>query len=184
MTDWTPIYSAPGGWVTVLRQRVSTPAGSRWQYAVSTGATSGAVALVTRGDEVLLVQSERPVLGTLRLWEFPRGFGEDVDRRASRARTYEATARRELVEETALKGGTAYSLGVVHPNSGLLTEMVGVVQISDPDGTALAKDEIDDIRWVSWRRLWTMVQDGEITDSFTLSAMALFHAHRGSTHSK
>src|SRR3954452_18931622 len=71
------------------------------------GAAEGASVIVLRRGEVLMVERARPPFEGL--WSFPGGRaepGEDV----------EATARRELLEETGLAVGNLVRLGEFNPN--------------------------------------------------------------------
>jgi 8-oxo-dGTP diphosphatase len=70
-------------------------------------ATEGASVIVLRRDAVLMVERARaPFKG---LWSFPGG-------RADPGEDPEATARRELLEETGLEVGRLARLGAFNPN--------------------------------------------------------------------
>lgn len=137
-------------------------------------APRNAVVVASRDDEVLLVLSSRPVVERM-MWEFPRGFGEPADGRPDTVNTAIQTARRELWEECGLKGGPACVVGAVHPDSGLLRELVNVVQIQGPWSSHAPEGvgEIESQRWVTRDALRREILRGEITDSFTLSAFVL-----------
>jgi 8-oxo-dGTP diphosphatase len=70
------------------------------------GAPQGASVVVLRRDSVLMVRRARPPLQGL--WSFPGG-------RAEPGEDAEATARRELVEETGLAVGPLARLGAFRP---------------------------------------------------------------------
>lgn len=180
MSDWSTVYEAPEGWVTVERTPVRDPSGTHWHYAVSSGsAFAGVVIVATRESSVLLVRSHRLVLDR-QMWEFPRGFGEPEDLLAgSEVPAYLAAAHRELLEETGLTSADGRFLGVIHPNSGLLKDAVGVVHLKVEGGQATARSEVDEVAWVSWARLDRMVASQQVTDGFTLAAMTMTRSMSG-----
>lgn len=176
MNEWTTVYAAPEGWLTVERTRVGQRA-DQWQYAVTSASVfPGVVVLATRADKALMVRSQRIAVGT-EMWELPRGLGESCDLSTEdMTQAYLNAASRELQEETSLIGGHADLLGLVHPNSGLLRDVVGVVHVSEPDGHDAARDEIEEAAWWTWSELDRVVGSGRITDGFTLATMSIFRA--------
>jgi 8-oxo-dGTP diphosphatase len=99
----------------------------------SEGAAEGASVIVLKRDAVLMVERARaPFQG---LWSFPGG-------RADPGEDSEATARRELFEETGLEVGRLVRLGAFNPNSADKTPFhLTVFAARAPDGSPRADDD-------------------------------------------
>ncbi|MFQ6484515.1 NUDIX hydrolase [Brachybacterium epidermidis] len=164
---WDEVWRADGFDLTMERLHGGA------QHRVSAhGGRPGAVALCRRTrdgeQETLLVRVRRPVVGR-ELWELPRGFGDPADPDPQH------TALREYREETGLSATVTRTLGVIHPDSGLLRAAVHVVQLEDqPAATPRRGDgEVEAHRWCSDQEIRALIRDGEIADGITLSALLL-----------
>lgn len=122
----------------------------------------GSAILCTRRQSVLLIRLFRHAT---RSWsiEVPRGFAE-------RGETPEQTARREASEETGLRVLTLDELGIVHPNSGVLSESVALfrAELSD-DVVGTPEHQLVEC---SVHEFEAMLRDGRINDAFTYSVFA------------
>lgn len=106
------------------------------------------------------------------LWEFPRGMGETGENR-------EQTALREFHEETGLTGSSARILQIVHADSGLLSDSTSVAEIT-VDFPQRASDDTDwelsEMRWLTPAQIDSMIGNGNITDSLTLSSYLIWRS--------
>lgn len=127
----------------------------------------GVVVLPFRSGCVGLVRQYRPALDR-DLWELPRGGAESASSRQE--------ARRELAEETGALAVDLVSLGVLHPDSGLLESQVELFFAElDPDVPFSAVAEVSAVRWVPVPELLASVADGTLTDAFTVAAVSRAH---------
>lgn len=96
-------------------------------------ASEGSSLIVLKGDAVLMVERARaPFKG---LWSFPGG-------RADPNEDAEATARRELLEETGLEVGRLVHLGSFNPNpAGVSPFHLTVFAARAADGVPKASDD-------------------------------------------
>ncbi|NCT91341.1 NUDIX hydrolase [Cellulomonas sp. APG4] len=151
--------------------------GRRWAQhrLVLADGRPGAVAVVVRDDQVLLVRQWRPAVGRV-LWELPRGLADAGDADGA------ATAAREVHEETGLPTASARVLGTVWPDSGLLAGTVAVVEVhlapTGPDASPSADGEVDARHWVPVAQLDELVREGTLTDGLSLAALAVWRASR------
>lgn len=140
----------------------------------------GVVVVALRGDQVLLVEHERPWVGAT-LLELPRGFGEVADGAPGSDAACCAAATRELLEETGYAAVDPRVLGRYHPDSTLLPAPVAVVRVRvDVDAVAGPTDgEIVRPLWVPAEDLRGLVRDGRLRDGHTLAALAVLEASTG-----
>lgn len=118
---------------------------------------------------VVLVDQERHALGAC-VAELPRGFGEP-------SLSGEANALRELEEETGYIGDHADFLGSTATDSGLTDSRVSFYHVRVTRGGARRPEvgeAIKGVRLATREELWRDIQDGNIYDSFTLQALALY----------
>lgn len=158
--------------VRVDETPVTLPAGGAGTYVtVTPGLGFGGVAIpvITDGDGVRvgLVRQHRFPVGAF-TWEFPRGGTSDLS---------EAETARELVEEMdCLVISAPTQLGVVRPDTGLLTTSVAVwlfTVIPSVDHDFQESESGASHVWVTEATLRQMIVDGEIECGITLAAWAL-----------
>jgi ADP-ribose pyrophosphatase len=115
-------------------------------------------------DRVALVRTYRYPVGTWE-WGIPRGFAHGDDAAE--------TARRELTEEIGAEPDELMPLGLVTPNSGLLSSVVHLfaARYGTPVSTPTDTGEVADVRWVSRDELDHAISGGDLTDAFTLAAV-------------
>jgi 8-oxo-dGTP pyrophosphatase MutT (NUDIX family) len=101
-------------------------------------------------------------------WEIPEGGSPGAE-------TPEATARRELQEETGLTAGSLELIATAHLSNSVSDELGYVFRATEltqgthsPEGTEQLA-----VRRLEWKEAERMLRDGEITDS--LSVIALLH---------
>jgi ADP-ribose pyrophosphatase len=156
-------------WIKLYFDRVRFPNGAIGYYnrIVESGGKPGVAVLPLRDGAIgLLCQYRYPVHASL--WEIPRGFGD--------LGVPESDAIRELEEETGIHIAPEElrSLGVVHPNSGILQSEVHLFAANCPSS---AEQGISSnmpegtLRWVQPDTVLAAIANGEITDSFTITAV-------------
>jgi len=133
----------------------------------------GAVVVAVHGDEILLVQSERPAAQAV-LWELPRGIGEPGESATE-------TALRELREETGLHAVSAKQLGDFLTDSSVFPQRVIVVActVDDRDRRSAPDGEVRDQRWVPVVDIPGLVRDGTLRDALTLAAITIHSTGEG-----
>ena len=129
----------------------------------------GAVALVPMvdADHVCLVRNERYAVGRT-LLEVPAGTidtGEAPD----------ATAARELTEETGYRAGRIARIGEWFVSPGVMNERMYLYLCEDliPGPTSLQPDERLESEVVAWDEAVRRVRDGRIEDAKTMLAILL-----------
>jgi ADP-ribose pyrophosphatase len=134
---------------------------------ISLNGNTGSAVIGVANGKVLLINIFRHALRRRSL-EIPRGFsegGSDIE-----------TAMREVKEET---GYTPYKIdfiGSVNPDSGLTSSQVAIyfATLDTSDRTELDDTEaVGDQRFYSMDEIKTLICDGDITDSYTLSALTM-----------
>lgn len=160
------VYENP--WIRVREDQVLRPDGLPGIY--------GVVEFKNRAVGILPVEDDGSVwlVGQYRYplqaysWEIPEGGGPESE-------SPEATARRELREETGLTAGRVELLATSHLSNSVSDELGYLFRATelthgdvDPEGT-----EQITVRRFEWNEAWRMLEQGKITDS--LSVMALLH---------
>ncbi|WP_435015645.1 NUDIX domain-containing protein [Tundrisphaera sp. TA3] len=160
------VYDNP--WILVREDQVVRPDGQPGIYGVVHFKNKAIGVLPVEDDgSVWLVGQHRYPLDSYS-WEIPEGGGPEGE-------DPEATARRELLEETGLTAdrleliNRSHLSNSVSDEEALLFRATGLsLGASSPEGT-----ERLHVRRVAWSIAWGMVQDGTITDS--MSVIALYH---------
>ncbi|WOF81881.1 NUDIX hydrolase (plasmid) [Pseudomonas sp. FeN3W] len=140
-------------------------------YMIKERAVENGVVIAAQREDgrYLLARLFRMAIGQYS-FEFPRGAvdkGEDATK----------AAYRELSEETGVSCSSVTILGRMHSNTSLLSSHVALahalvtdVSEGDTDG------EVDSTQWLSVEQLDEMMVQGLITDSHTLSLIAMIKA--------
>ena len=160
------VYDNP--WIRVREDQVIRPDGLPGIYGVVEFKHRAVGVLpVDHDGSIWLVGQYRYPLQAYS-WEIPEGGSPDSE-------SAEATAIRELREETGLSAGrmelvlTSHLSNSVGDELGYLFRATELTQgANDPEGT-----ERIAVRRFEWDLAWRMLKSGEITDS--LSVMALLH---------
>lgn len=98
----------------------------QWEYASRTNAIRAVVILAESDGKVVLVEQPRVPLG-MRCVELPAGLVGDLEA----GETVEASALRELEEETGYAAGRIEILGEFHSSPGMLSESFTLVRAHD-----------------------------------------------------
>ncbi len=160
------MYENP--WISLREDQVLLPDGQGGIYGVVHFKNRAVGVLpVDEQGRVWLVGQHRYPLDHYS-WEIPEGGCPESE-------TPEATAVRELREETGLDAGRLELVATAHLSNSVSDEVGYVFRAteliegpSDPEGC-----ERLDVRRVEWEEAWGMLNRGEITDS--LSVIALLH---------
>lgn len=130
---------------------------------------TGVAILPMLDQQVGLVRIYRPALRDYS-WEIPHGFVEEGE-------SEQASAMRELMEETGLQGAETVSLGYITPDSGIIAARVHVYVALSGSSTARQSGEMGlrEFRLFPIAEFERMIRDSEIQDSFTLAAWCRFH---------
>jgi 8-oxo-dGTP pyrophosphatase MutT (NUDIX family) len=160
------VYESP--WVSVALVDVEVPGGERFEHHVvrMPSDTSGVVA--TDGARVLLIHRHRFITDSTG-WEIPAGrieAGEDP---------IEA-ARRETLEETGWRPGPLSLLFSYFPSIGLIDQRFNVFLAEGAEHVGEPPDssESDKVEWISIAELPALIQQGEIRDGYSLTALLWF----------
>jgi 8-oxo-dGTP pyrophosphatase MutT (NUDIX family) len=153
-------------WIAVREDEVVRPDGRPGIYGV-VQFKNLAIGVLPVDDQgrVWLVGQYRYPLGTYS-WEIPEGGGPPGE-------SPEATALRELREETGLVAGRLELIARAHLSNSVSDELAYVYRAtelhqgeSDPEGTERLR-----VRRVEWAEAWEMLRSGEITDSLSVIAL-------------
>ncbi len=125
-----------------------------------------AVVAVVGGDRVLLVRQTREAARS-RLLELPAGTLEGGEEPL-------ACARRELEEETGLRGGEWRELGVVWTTPGFCTERMHLFLAEGCEHGEASPEEDEDVQIVRWTRDEVEQRLGELEDAKTLAGLLLY----------
>jgi 8-oxo-dGTP pyrophosphatase MutT (NUDIX family) len=160
---WRDVWTAPGERLFV---QARDEEGWTRHRILSNSEGDGAVAVVVDGSRVLFIDAERPAIGR-NLWELPRGQADAADG------SPEATAARELLEETGLIAVESRLLGQIWAESGLSGDAVNVVQIRVDPRAKRAVAEHSALRWIDMHRISQEIADDQIRDGISIAALAL-----------
>ena len=133
--------------------------------------TGGVAVLPVYGDNIVLIHEYRHPIQRWR-WEMPRGFGTPG---ASAVQN----ASKELFEETGIEKAKLTHLGQLNTDSGLTSDQVDlfVAEVEELTVSLLNKEDteaISQIRLFPLSEIQRLIANGEITDSFTLSALGIW----------
>ena len=164
-----PLYESD--WISVTLADVELPDGRRFDHhVVRIPQEAAALVVHDRGRGVLLLHRHRFVVDAWG-WEIPGG-------RIDEGETPAQAAEREALEETGWRTGPVRKLFSYHPASGLSDQHFHVFLA---DGATYERGadlvETDRVEWVPLDRLRGLIDGGEITDGFSLTALLWFLAH-------
>ena len=161
-------------WLTITHDDVIRPDGSATQFGV-VRTPDFALVIPFDGERYTLVEQFRYPVGR-RLWEFPQGALRDRPDAEP-----EEIAHTELAEETGLRAAHLQRLGYLHEAYGRATTGFHVFLATGltPGPPAREVDEAD-MRTGTFTmdEIWSMIDDGSITDASTVSGLALLDRWR------
>ncbi len=162
-------------WWDYKRDVLELPNGKQGEYFY-VGAEAASTVIPVMTDGRLFIQKQYRYLWDAESWEFPVGNA----RYKKEDGTFgmlgpEETARRELQEETGMRGGTFELVGVYCPVFGFMKERHSVFIARDIETGEASPEETEEFeqRTVTAEEFDAMVRSGKITNGVTLSAWAL-----------
>jgi ADP-ribose pyrophosphatase len=155
-------------WFSVVKE-------DKWHYLIENNSNNGAVILILEDDKnFILVKNYRKAINKVVI-ELPRGYGEDTESSLD-------TAIRESLEETGykIKKENISKLGSVNPNSAILSSEIDIyfARVSQSDKVKTPDSEIIDIVKINKTRIKALILNGEIKDSFSLTALSLYELNK------
>ncbi|MCK9485743.1 MAG: NUDIX hydrolase [Dehalococcoidia bacterium] len=164
---------AAAGYIHVTRDMVRFPDGAKAERAVVWH--PGAVALVVVDDEDrwLLVRQYRHPAGRV-LLEIPAGTRDEGE-------APEATAAREVREETGYAAGSLVRLGATWMAPGFCSEYIHYYLATALTASPLPQDAdeyLSEPVRMTLDEVYAAVESGEIEDAKTLTAVLLYERHR------
>ncbi len=158
------VYENP--WIRLREDQVLRPDGKPGIYGVVhfKNRAVGVLPVDDRGRVWLVGQHRYPL--DAYSWEIPEGGCPESE-------TPEATALRELREETGLIAARLELVATAHLSNSVSDEVAYIYRATeltegpdDPEGC-----ERIDVRRVEWTEAWSMLRRGEITDSMSVIAL-------------
>lgn len=160
------VYVNP--WIRVRHCDVLNPSGGKGIYGV-VSFRNKAIGIIPVNDqmETWLVGQFRYTLNEYS-WEIPEGGSPENEEP-------EATALRELQEETGLIAGKMEFLGKIHTSNSVTDEVGYLFLAENLQQAAASPEETEDIvvRKVLLKDAIRMVETGEITDSLSMAGLLL-----------
>jgi 8-oxo-dGTP pyrophosphatase MutT (NUDIX family) len=158
-----PIYENP--WVSLWLTDVQQPDGRRWEHHVVKLRHLAVAVVVDDQKRVLMMWRHRFITDTWG-WEIPAG-------RVDPGETLEQAAEREAIEETGWRPLDLEYTGFSHPTNGLMQQRFEYFlspraeRVGDFDRT-----ETESIAWFAPDDVRTLIEQGEIPDGLSVSALA------------
>lgn len=164
----TPIYR--GRVFEMVREKVTLDNGATTELDLIRHPGAAAMVPMPDSETVILLRQYRHAVGEY-IWEIPAGTLEPGENPLE-------AAKRELAEEIGHAADRWEKLGEIVPAPGYADERIHLFLAESlrPAVQALDADEVFDVHSFSLRRVWEMVDDGEIRDAKTL--VGLLHLGR------
>jgi ADP-ribose pyrophosphatase len=135
-------------------------------YEIARTPDAVAIVAVDADGRFVLVRQRRPAADA-ELLELPAGLVDEGEAPLE-------TAKRELCEETGLRGGTWRELGGFWSSPGFVDEYVTVFAAEALDEGEPELDEGEELDVVRWTRAEVEARVGELRDATTLVGLLLF----------
>jgi len=156
----------------IRRDYLKTPDGKETKFEIVEHSGSVVIIPVDSDGNVLFVRQYRHAAG-MDMLELPAGTRDSVDE------PYDACAAREIREETGMEAGTLIQIGDFYLAPGYSTEFMGVFLATDLKHNPLDPDadEFLSVEKISVKKVFEMVEHGEIPDAKSLAALLLARPH-------
>jgi 8-oxo-dGTP pyrophosphatase MutT (NUDIX family) len=166
----TPVYRSD--WVTLALTDVELPSGARFDHhVVRLPRDAAAVVMLDEHDRVLLLRRHRFITDTWG-WEIPAG-------RVDRGETLEEAGVRETIEETGWRPLDLDYLGFSQPTIGLMEQRFEYFEASRAEQVGeFDRTETESIAWFAPDDVRTLIEQSEIVDGLTLTALGIAFALR------
>ena len=165
MADESPAPVIEGRFLRFATRAFALPDGGSVQLDWVAHPGAAAVVAIDGEGRLCLLRQFRPGMGAW-MWEIPAGKrdGEEAP---------EATARRELAEETGLAAGQWAALGPIWPSPAFCDEVIHLFCAREliPGEPRPDADEHLEVHWRTPAELTAMIRAGEVVDSKTLAAL-------------
>ncbi|MDB5080317.1 MAG: hydrolase [Chloroflexi bacterium] len=162
-----PVYSSD--WINLYKDWVQLPDGSviPGHHVIEYVKEAVAVVPVNEAGQVMLVDHYRFITGK-RGWEVPAG---GVDK----GETWEAAARREMLEESGCTGGELAFMSQYHPSNGSSNQLFALYFARGVAQTAPIHDtnEIIAARWFDIAEIRELIDQNRIPDGLTLTSLLM-----------
>lgn len=160
-------------YVIFIKDLVIHPGGKVSPYIriISASERKGVVILPVLENSIVLLKHFRHSTRSIH-YEFPRGYGDD-------SLSTDKNAAKELFDETGYTIQNLKFLGNVYPDTGILSTQASVyVAFVDANVQPVSDKEeaVCSIEIIDMNSVMNMVSNGEITDGYSLSALALYWA--------
>jgi 8-oxo-dGTP pyrophosphatase MutT (NUDIX family) len=165
-------------WVLVYDDEVVKPDGARGYYTrVAPAVGEGGAHIIPRlpDGRVLLIKSNRyPVSADV--WEFPRGALDDGE-------GFGQAAQRELLEETGLTADKITPLGLLCPDTGILSSrhQVFLAELragAEQDLKVPASEGVIEGRFIQPDEVGALLASGDIVDGTALAGLMMLRVTR------
>ena len=132
----------------------------------------GSAVLAVKNGEILLERQFRYPYGE-EIWEIPAG-------KRDKGEDFFTTARRELEEETGLIPLNLKQILTLYPSPGYTDEVIGIFYADEFENGKTNFDDTEFLtsEWMDAEKVYKMIDDGEIKDAKSLSAI-LWHKAGG-----
>jgi len=142
-----------------------------WHYLVEKKSSNGAVILILENNkDFILVKNYRKAIDKI-VVELPRGYGEKNENSLD-------TALREALEETGYKicKNNIVKIGSINPNSAILASEIDIyfAKVNAQDKVQDSDSEVIDIVKLNKKTFKQYIKNGNIKDSFSISAFSLY----------
>ncbi len=161
------IYTS--GWINLHQDWVQLPDGSviEGHHVVDYPRPAVSVVPVNAAGQVMMLDHDRFITHE-RGWEVPGGGvdpGED----------FEVAARREMLEESGCTGGEFIYMGRFRPSIGSSNQLFNIFFARGVEQTAPIQDtnEIIAARWFSLSEVRALIDQNQIVDGLTLTALLM-----------
>jgi ADP-ribose pyrophosphatase len=162
----TVIYENP--WVNLYVDKVQFPGGRiiEKHHVLEFDKEAVAVVVENAQGEILLVHVYRYTTDTIE-WEVPAGIVEPGE-------AVIAAAKREVQEESGYETTGHELFYTYYPMNGISNKVFHIVRSRATTGTGVFdRNEVKAYRWVSKPEIQEMIQDRQLKDGYTLTALLL-----------